>query len=360
MRRKICIAIALLVLCCAMLLPKSAFAMSQTAEQSIPLFDKVGDLFFPSPNYEIKEKVYLSGKPVGITVDGEGVMVIRLNEFVSDNGVVCPASLAGIQVGDKIVSFGGVAIDNVNTLIRLSDDSHGTATSIVYIRDGKEHNTTITPALDILSNTYKIGVWVKDGASGVGTLTYIRSNMQFGCLGHPIIDVTTNDTLSITQGSIYDCTITDIVVGEKGKAGELRGQFDIEDKIGTLYINNRYGVYGNMSTLPDDFKDNLYSVAPAYKVRPGKAQILTTIEGNTPKLYDVEIIKVVPQTSVSDKGIVLRITDKLLLQATGGIVQGMSGSPIIQDGIFVGAVTHVFINDPTRGYGILAEWMLEN
>ncbi len=339
------------------------FALPQCAAQAqeIPLFDELGELFFPSAaGSAIKEKVYVSGKPVGITVDGEGVTVIGLNEYVTEGGVASPAAEAGLSIGDLILELDGKKIHNVAQLSKISSESKGRELTVIYKRDGKVHSAVITPKIDVLTKTHKLGVWVKDSASGIGTLTYIRNNLQFGCLGHPILDPQSKEIIKIKEGSLYSCEIKSVVKGEKGAAGELKGSFTLNDKIGTLYVNNKFGVYGNINKLPDDYLSKLFYVAPMHEIKQGAAHIITTVEGSTPKAYSIEIIKVVPQTKPDDKGLVIRITDKELLEKTGGIVQGMSGSPIIQNGKFVGAVTHVFVNDPTKGYGVLAQWMLQN
>ncbi|MDD4832472.1 MAG: SpoIVB peptidase [Clostridia bacterium] len=308
---------------------------------------------------EITEEVYLCGIPIGITIDGDGVGVIGLNEFVSPDGVCSPARSAGICIGDVITEINGIKITNVNTLSKITNESDGKPLNIKYIRDGVVAELEVTPKLDVMSKTYKLGLWAKDSSSGIGTMTYIRKNLQFGSLGHPILSQD-KQIVKVINGAIYECGIEGVVKGEKGQAGELKGVFDITASLGNIYVNNQYGVYGNIYKLPANIDKKLYSVASAREVIPGKAYILTTINGDTPELFEIEIVRVFAQTTISDKGIVIRITDEKLLEITGGIVQGMSGSPIIQNGKFVGAVTHVFINDPTKGYGILAQWMLEN
>lgn len=351
----------ILLIIIALTLTFFIFPQSAAQAEEIPLLEQLGDLFFPSvTGSAIKEKVYISGKPIGITVDGEGVTIVGLNEYVSEGGIASPAAEGGLCIGDLIIELDGNKISSVAQLSRIANESKGRELKVIYKRDGKLYSSVLYPKIDILSKTYKLGVWAKDSASGIGTLTYIRNNLQFGCLGHPILDPQTKDLVKVKEGSIYSCDITGIVKGEKGAAGELKGNFSLSDKIGTLYINNKYGVYGNMQKLPDDYNSKLFHVASMHEVKPGAAHVITTIDGAAPKAYAIEIIKVTMQTKPDDKGLVIRITDKELLEKTGGIVQGMSGSPIIQNGKFVGAVTHVFVNDPTKGYGVLAQWMLQN
>lgn len=351
----------ILLIVIALALAFFAIPQSPAQAQEIPLLDELGDLFFPSvTGPAIKEKVYVSGKPIGITVDGEGVTIIGLNEYVTEGGVASPAAEAGLSIGDLILELDGKKISNVAQLSKICAESKGREIAVLYKRDGKVYSAVITPKIDVLTKTHKLGVWAKDSASGIGTLTYIRNNMQFGCLGHPILDPQSKEIVKLKEGSIYSCDITGIVKGQKGTAGELKGTFALNDKIGKLYVNNKFGVYGNMTKLPDDYHSKLFHIASMHEIKQGAAHMVTTVEGDTPKAYTIEIIKVAAQTKPDDKGLVIRITDKELLEKTGGIVQGMSGSPIIQNGKFVGAVTHVFVNDPTKGYGVLAQWMLQN
>lgn len=318
----------------------------------------IGDFIFGT-NTSIKEQVYLCGFPVGITIDGNGVSIIGLNEFVSPEGVVSPARSAGMCIGDLITAIDGIKINNVNTLTRIVNESQGKELTVEYIREGQTYTVKMTPKQDVLSKNYKLGLWARDSSSGIGTLTYIRKNLQFGCLGHPILSQD-KQIVKVGNGTIYECEINGVVKGEKGQAGELKGVFDINKPVGSIYVNNSYGVYGNINKIPSNMQTKLYNVATVYETTPGKAQIMCTVNGDFPELFDIEIVRVFAQSSISDKGLVIRITDPGLLELTGGIVQGMSGSPIIQNGKFVGAVTHVFVNDPTKGYGILAQWMLEN
>ena len=218
----------------------------------------------------------------------------------------------------------------------------------------------IKPDFDVISKTYKLGLWVKDAGSGIGTLTFVEDNGYFGSLGHPVVDSKTGEILKVNSGSVYTCKILSIEKGISGKAGELRGIIENQNKIGDIITNNKFGVYGKMdSGQYGGSGEKLIQVASADEVKPGKAKIICTLDSGIPKEYEIEIVKAVSQNKVQDKGMVIHVTDKNLLELTGGIVQGMSGSPIIQNGKLVGAVTHVFVNDPTRGYGIYAEWMLD-
>ncbi|MEG1706661.1 MAG: SpoIVB peptidase S55 domain-containing protein, partial [Clostridia bacterium] len=191
-------------------------------------------------------------------------------------------------------------------------------------------------------------------------LTFVKTDMRYGALGHPICDQN-GEIISTRNGNIYNASISGVIKGEKGKAGELRGTFAVEEKIGSLVNNCKYGVYGKLDSLPTELsKKDLIKVASPYEVKPGKATVYSTLDENGRMEYEIEIVKVSTQNMKGDKGLVLRVSDTRLLEKTGGIVQGMSGSPIVQNGKLVGAVTHVFINDPTKGYGVLGQWMLDN
>ncbi len=330
----------------------------ETATPSI--YDKLNDLFFPGESScNINEQVYLGGYPIGITIDGNGVTVIGLNEFFDESGLLCcPALDAGIEINDTIVELDGKKIYNSAKLTEIAAASDGKPVKVKYLRDEKIEETEIVPRRDITGRQFRLGLWTRDTSSGVGTLTYVRKNLQFGSLGHPICDNKGN-IVQCKNGGIFKCTINGIVKGQKGAAGELKGGFSFENRIGTLYANNKFGAFGNFTALPSFCKDSV-SVASVGEVKPGKAVIYSTLDDNERKSYDIEIVKVTQQTSRDDKGMVIRVTDKELLAKTGGIVQGMSGSPIVQNGKLVGAVTHVFVNDPTRGYGMFAQWMLTN
>ncbi len=334
----------------------------QATAANCDIFDDIGDLFTGSnanTTAKINEQVYLGGYPLGITIDGDGVTVIGLNEFIAEDGkLCCPAMQAGIEINDVIVELGGRKIYSSTKLSELANKSNGQALSVKYLRDGELRETTIIPQKDLSSHNYRLGLWSRDSSSGIGTLTYVRKNLNFGSLGHPITDAKGN-IITCKNGGIFNCSIDGIEKGKKGAAGELKGSFCFDKRIGNVYANNKFGAFGTFNTLPA-FCQELISVADISEVRAGKAQIYCTLDDNVRKCYDIEIVKATQQSSKDDRGMVLHITDPELIDKTGGIVQGMSGSPIIQNGKLVGAVTHVFVNDPTRGYGMYAKWMLTN
>lgn len=323
------------------------------------LFDDIGDLFTGTVSTKIDEEVYLGGYPLGITIDGDGVTVIGLNEFVAQDGqLCCPALLAGIEINDVIVELDGRKIYGSAKLSEIAGRSNGRELNLKYLRNGQLQETTIIPQRDLAAGQFRLGLWTRDSSSGIGTLTYVRKNLKFGSLGHPICDAKGN-VIVCNNGGVFDCTIDGIEKGKKGSAGELKGSFCFDKHIGNVYANNKYGAYGSFDVLPS-FCAETIAVADVSEVKPGKAQIYCTLDDNQRNCYEIEIVKTTNQTSRDDKGIVIHVTDKALLDKTGGIVQGMSGSPIVQNGKLVGAVTHVFVNDPTRGYGIYAKWMLTN
>lgn len=308
--------------------------------------------------------VYVGGMPLTLSLKNRGLVIIGRIDVITKFGMVSTVKNADLRNGDILLSAEGVDINSVDELTELinREEYAGKVVHVTLRRKGDLIETAIEPALDIASEKYKAGLLVREDTFGVGTLTYTTEEGKFGSLGHAVYDPDTESVMEIAGGSAYRCKITDVVKGVRGAPGELRGGIDrTGGALGTLYTNNKYGVYGNFTTRLENplFPDPI-AVCPQRSVRPGRAQILTTLEGSTPELYDIEIVKCTSQKQPNDKSMVIKITDPKLLEVTGGIVQGMSGSPILQKGKFVGAVTHVFINDPTRGYGVYAEWMLRN
>ena len=321
--------------------------------------DGITDLFVPETSSKVVEQVYLGGYPLGLTIDGDGVTVVGLNEFVGIDGkLYCPAQNAGITVGDVIIELDGHKIFSSQKLIEVSKGIKGASAKIKFIRNGLVIEKQITPAKDLSNGIYRLGLWTRDASSGVGTLTYVRKNLSFASLGHPICDAKGN-IVRCSNGGVFACNIEGIKKGQQGVAGELKGTLQFDERMGNLYKNNKFGAYGTFDSMPK-FCTDLIDVADIGEIQPGYAQIYCTFEDGIRRAYDIKIVKASYQTSCNDKGMVIQVTDKELLEKTGGIVQGMSGSPIVQNGKLVGAVTHVFVNDPTRGYGIYAKWMLTN
>lgn len=308
-------------------------------------------------------KVIPGGQPVGVKLTTKGVMVVGTSLVnCIDEKQYNPSQDAGIEAGDTIIKINDIAVKDGEHVSRLINSSDGEAMKITLIRKDKEIQTNIKPVKSREDQQYKIGAWIRDSTAGVGTLTfYCPQSNTFGALGHPITDVDTGVILSVNSGKIVPSRIISIQPGLRGKPGELRGLFiDEEDDLGTIYKNTPCGIYG--SALKK-IVNNLYSdpipICLQGQIKEGPAKILTTINDTEVKSYDIVIEKLTNQTKPNPKSMVIRVTDQELLEKTGGIVQGMSGSPIIQDDKLVGAVTHVFINRPDMGYGIYIEWMLQ-
>lgn len=329
-------------------------------------FERLKNLFGGNEknnNQNREQSVYLGGYPLGFTLECDGVLIVAIGDVETEKGSVCPSKNKNIKEGDVLYSINGTIIKSATHLHGLLNSQNAPEISNIIIKRGKEIiNETIVPAKEVPSNMYRLGFWIRDNAAGVGTLTYVRAdNKRFGALGHPVQDVDTGKLLPVSGGNIYKCNIVGYNKGTRGNPGELRGLFlRTGATIGTLDNNNEYGVYGSIS---EDYVSRLgESVKVAFRneVKTGKAKILCTIDGTLPKEYDIEIVKLSHQSKSDKKSMVIKITDKELISKTGGIVQGMSGSPIVQNGKLVGAVTHVFVSDPTKGFGVYIDWMIDN
>ena len=294
--------------------------------------------------------VFLGGAPAGFSMQTKGALIAGLSDVITNDGIKSPSKDAGLKQGDVIYCIENIEVNSAKDVERVVSLTDG-ALSVEYSRCGNVSTTKITPATDI-NGGKKLGIFIRDEISGIGTVTYI-DNDKIATLGHPVLDEN-GSLLKIIKGKIFKCNITGCVKGEKGNPGELRGVILKNEEIGKIESNTEYGVFG---TLNDIVKDADLKEIEIGEGKMGDAEIYTTIEGRVPKKYSISIIKV--DTMFSDsKNYVVKITDKELLSETGGIVQGMSGSPIVQNGKLVGAITHVFINDPTRGFGISINNML--
>lgn len=299
------------------------------------------------------------GKTVGITVTTKGVRVIDTAEFKdADGNTASPAADAGIVSGDILLSINGKDILSSTSLAELTDKFGDKKLNLVYLRGGEEKSVSVN-AKNSEDGHYRLGVWIKDFESGIGTLTYINpETKEFGALGHGIC-YTENEISDISGGSILNAQITSVKRGERGVPGELMGIFaDNSTVLGEVTENTERGIFGKANdNLLSEFSDNIVETAERYEVVEGDATVLSNVEGSEVCEYEARIVKI-NDDETNTKGLIIKITDKKLLEKTGGIVQGMSGSPILQNGKLVGAVTHVFVNDPTRGYGIFIENML--
>ena len=293
------------------------------------------------------------GQSVGIAIETQGLLVVGTSDLGQS---ASPARLAGLESGDVITKVDG-------SEVRTSQDLEnrlrsGEAAAITVMRSGEERTLTLTPATDPRDGRARIGAWVRSSTAGVGTLTFVDPETgAFGALGHAISDVDTGVLLPVAEGGVYESEVVEVRRSERGAPGEIVGDFLTEERqIGCVTRNCDYGVFGENYT--GDAAEALYPEGTRSQMHTGSAQILTTVD-DAVRAYDCEIERLEGEGNASLRSIVLHMTDPALLARTGGIVQGMSGSPIIQDGHLVGAVTHVFVNDPTRGYGVGIEKMLE-
>lgn len=307
----------------------------------------------------VGKQVILGGKPLGISMSVGGLIVSQKLDVMTTEGLVRPADGVNIECGDIVTHFNGKPVVTVLELANELNSSKGGVT-LSLVRGDERLHVNITPANDLNTKARRLGLWLREDIEGVGTLTYIDpENGRYGALGHVIKDFESGMVYIKPQGEIYNANIFGVVKGQRGKAGELSGNFNkTSEKLADLDANCDFGVFGDWQTEVKD--GELISLGSKYSVHPGKAYIYTTVDGMQPKRYEIEIIKNSMQSSAKTRGLLIRVTDKELLAKTGGIVQGMSGSPIVQDGKLVGAVTHVFVSDPTKGYGTYIDWMLPN
>jgi stage IV sporulation protein B len=291
------------------------------------------------------------GMTLGVKLLGDGVVVVGVGSVETSERECSPAADAGLQPKDVILKVNGTAVKTVSALTAAIEGSHGKALSLVCRRDSKEFTATLTPVCAKNDGKYKSGMWVKDVSSGIGTVTYIDPKTgAFGALGHGICDKDSGALAPSGRGVVTDAVVTGVIKGQKGTPGELRGYLK-SNKKGTLLKNTECGVFGVFT----EYKGEAIPIALSDKVHKGKATLRTMLDDGSPMDYEVEITEIKRGTT---KSFTVRVTDERLLEKTGGIVQGMSGSPIIQDGKLIGAVTHVMVNDPTAGYGIFIENML--
>ncbi len=306
-----------------------------------------------------EEKILIpGGSSIGIAIRTHGVLIVGSSDL--GGSTVSPARQAGLLPGDLIREVDGIAVSDSQHLSQLI--SSGEEVRLTVVRGDSTFTLPLTPALDPRDNVYRLGAWVRDSTAGIGTLSfYDPESGRYGALGHAITDVDTGQVLDVQNGEIIESEITQIHRGEAGAPGELIGQFNTAaSPLGIIDTNSVCGIYGDAA---EDMLCPLYPqgvpIMSSDEVQVGSAQILTTLDETGIQAYDCEIIKIARQSGLTQRNLIVRITDEALLQKTGGIVQGMSGSPILQDGRLVGAITHVFINDPTTGYGIFIENMLE-
>lgn len=340
---------------------------SSTLEQE--KINKIGKVSFrlnlfnliPLKNIDVnvipKTTVVPMGNAIGMKLYTAGVLVVGMSEIEGKK----PYENSGIKEGDRIIQINQNQIDNTDDLMKAVNKSDGNNISIKYVRDEKTITTSIKP-LKNSSNEYKIGLWVRDAAAGVGTLTFYEpSSGMFATLGHGIMDIDTAELIKIANGELVTTNILSINKGTKGNPGEIRGTIEAGHTIGSISKNTKFGVFGTINKTPylNTSNTNEVQVALREEIKTGKAQIICELENGKKEYYDIEIQRIFISNNKDNKSMLIKVTDKKLSEKTGGIIQGMSGAPIIQNGKFVGAVTHVLVNDPTIGYGVFADIMLK-
>jgi len=304
-----------------------------------------------------RKMVVPGGSPFGIKMFTDGVMIVGMSDIQVGSENVNPAKDAGLKIGDIITHIDDIPVSSNADVKNYISGCDGTEVKL-NVNRGEQKNIDIwlQPILSKYDNAYKAGIWVRDSSAGIGTMTYYEpDSMKFAGLGHAICDVDTGDIMPLSSGEIVDVNISGIHAGQSGKPGELKGTFSGDSAIGTLSHNTESGIFGQLNS--PYFGGDTIPMALKQEVQTGPAVIFSTISGNKPQSFDIVIEKVNYSDVNPTKNMVIKITDEKLLSSTGGIVQGMSGSPIVQEGKLVGAITHVFVNDPTRGYGIFAENM---
>ena len=302
--------------------------------------------------------VILGGQPFGVKFYNDGVMVIELEEFFNGSHYVCPAKEGGLQVDDVIKKVNGIEIKTNEDLQEAATGCGGKGMSFIIERDGKELCKTVKPQANTVG-TYLLGAWVRDSCAGIGTVTYYNpDDNYFAALGHGICDRDTGAMMPLGEAEIVGASISSVERSSTGKAGSLNGYFT-DKTLGTVTNNTINGIYG---TIIDNsyLSGDRFEIAEFDEIQTGDAQIITTISGDRPESYDLKITSIRNDNPRNNENFVIKVTDKRLLDECGGIVQGMSGSPIVQNGKLIGAVTHVFLNNPEEGYGVAAQFMVCN
>ncbi len=299
------------------------------------------------------------GRAVGIKLFSDGVVVVGTSEVATDQGEVNPARACGLKEGDIITHINGAEVDTIEEVEAALQETEGGLMSIRAIRDDRQIQLSGRAVQCSADGSYKLGAWIRDSMAGIGTVTfYCPDTGAFGALGHGINDTDTALLMPLESGSILPATVAAVQKGEAGTPGQLRGVFDTDTTLGLLNSNTAGGVFGTLSD-PAWAAGSPVETAERSQVRAGNATILANIDGDQVREYSIRIEKVYPESESDCRDFLIRVTDRDLLEAAGGIVQGMSGSPILQNGRLVGAVTHVMIDDPTHGYGVWVGRMLE-
>ncbi len=304
-----------------------------------------------------------SGESIGVKIESKGVIVVGISSVTDLNGKkACPAVDSGFQAGDKILEINGKIIETEDDIVEIinSEGSRNKKYKVTVERNKKKISLVIQPVQSIEDKLYKMGLWVRNNIAGVGTMTFYEpSSGEFAALGHGITDMDSGVLIDIDKGKILKSKVISIQKAKKSSPGEIIGIFSESSGIyGIIEKNTPYGIYGVLDSNRIEKNKKLMPIGLGSHVKEGQAKLLTTIEDNRIEEFNIEIQKVFRQNNADSKSMIIKITDPKLIEKTGGIVQGMSGSPIIQNGRLVGSVTHVLVNDPLRGYGIFVEWMI--
>ncbi|WP_078545845.1 SpoIVB peptidase [Litchfieldia alkalitelluris] len=308
-------------------------------------------------------KVIPGGQSIGVKLNTLGVLVVGHHQIETEDGKQSPGEIAGVEVGDIIKEINGKKIEKMSDVTPFVQEAGktGEPLNLVIARENEEFKTKLIPMKDKNDKSFRIGLYIRDSAAGIGTMTFYHPDTQkYGALGHVISDMDTKKPIVVQDGQIVRSTVTSIHKGSNGEPGEKLARFSSDKEIiGNITRNSPFGIFGELNKqVNNGIMDKPIPITLSNQVKEGPAKILTVVENDKVEEFDVEVISSVPQKFPATKGMVVKITDERLLSKTGGIVQGMSGSPIIQDGKLIGAVTHVFVNDPTSGYGVHIEWML--
>lgn len=310
-------------------------------------------------------KVIPGGQSIGVKLNTVGVLVVGHHLVNTERGKKSPGEMAGIKVGDIITEINGTKINKMSDVAPFVQNAgqSGQPLDLKISRENGKFTTKLTPLKDQGEEVYKLGLYIRDSAAGIGTMTFMDPRSKnYGALGHVISDMDTKKPIVVDDGQIVRSTVTSIEKGSNGDPGEKLARFSSDHEVvGNINKNSPFGIFGKLNKeLKNGIMDKPMPIALSSQVKEGPAKILTVVDSDKVEAFNIEIVSTIPQKFPATKGMVIKVTDPKLLEKTGGIVQGMSGSPIIQDGKLVGAVTHVFVNDPTSGYGVHIEWMLND
>lgn len=306
-----------------------------------------------------RDLVVPMGRAVGIKLFSDGVVVVGLSDISTEQGAVNPARACGLKTGDIITHINSEEVDTIEEVRSVLQELEGESMSIRAIRGDRQVQMTAQAVQCSVDGSYKLGAWIRDSMAGIGTMTFYQpSTGTFGALGHGISDVDTSLLMPLEDGSIMYADVAGVQKGVTGTPGQLQGEFQVSNDLGDLWANTSCGVFGTLEDKSMVAGLPAVEVAAREEVTLGPAVILSNISGSEVKEYSIEIVKIFSESPADSRDFMIKVTDPLLLETTGGIVQGMSGSPILQNGRLAGAVTHVLVNDPTCGYAISGERML--